>query len=222
MLGKALIGATSSKVSPTTLTTAGTSTSNSTSITPPTHQAGDLMVFAYFGQNSFSTIPSLTIPADQTIVFNSTTSGNPSFPQYGSRVILAYKVPPSTNNSTVTITSNAGTTRIIAFSIRPNVPIATVTTKDVFNEWYFSGSGTQTTTVSDNIKPYVYFAFQANWTNSRPSYSPYVVTEFESSADFGGGFLSVSTNTFPNSTQSITRSANSQLVMIGTTVFEVS
>jgi hypothetical protein len=222
MIGKALIGATSAKSSPTTLTTAGTTSSNSNSITPPTHQAGDLMVFAYFGQNTFSSIPALTIPEDQTVVFNSTTTGNPSFPQYGSRVILAYKVPTSTNNSTISITSNARTIRILAFSVRPNTPITTVTTKDVFNQWYFSGTGTQTTTVSDNIKPYVYFAFQANWTNSRPTYSPYVVTEFESSANFGGGFLNVSTSTFPNSTQSITRSENSQLVMIGTTVFEVS
>lgn len=204
------------------LTTVATASGTSKSIVAPSNKIGDILICAYMGQNGYSTVPTVSLDLPQTVIHNSTSIGNFDFPQYGTRVILAYQIVTSTV-SAISCTSNANNTGIIAICIRPNAPVSSVSIKDLFQQWYTSGSGnTVSTTLSDNTVPNIYVGLSANWSNNRSSWSPYTnIEERESAANFGMAFARSSVGDTLVSPRTISR-PSSQLISISACVLEIN
>lgn len=133
-------------------------------IIPGFLQAGDLILVWDFAQNNTTTIPTTVVSSGFTQIDNISSSGNPIFPQYGTRQIISYKIAAG-NEATITgMSSNQ--TKAMAYQIfRGNVPISQALVKDLQSGVFIESSVTRTIGSSAGLIPCVVVSAYANWTN---------------------------------------------------------
>lgn len=134
------------------------------SITPGTVQAGDLILVWDFAQNSTTTIPTTVVSSGFTQVDNISSSGNPIFPQYGTRQIVSYKI--ALGNETTISGMTATSTKAMAMQIfRGNIPISQVQVRNLQSSVFIETSTTRTIGSSAGLVPCIVVSAYGNWTN---------------------------------------------------------
>lgn len=150
---------------PSSLTYVTYASSTSSTITIPSHNAGDLIVLWNFAYNSYSTYPTAVVPSGFTQISNIT--GIEYNSNYYCRGIASYKVSDgSTGSVSVMLTGNNWSVLMI---YRPDAPISTVTVGSLVAANY--SSNPYSAISAGGTFPKLDVSCCGSWNNSYRSYA---------------------------------------------------
>lgn len=124
-------------------------------------QAGDLILVWDWAQNSTNVVPSTNLNTGYVQICDSSSVGNPIFPQYGTREVLSYRIADGTETAIQGITCDLQRALLVEV-FRADVPITKVVIKDLTHTVLTEQTDTRTITSDAALIPAVVVSAYGN------------------------------------------------------------